>query len=95
MAGKKAVVIGAGLGGLSVSALLAHSGWSVTCFDLQQYAGGKANTNDLGSYRFDTGPSLLTMTGVFDDFFKVLGKKQVTALAKRCSGENRDKKCGQ
>jgi phytoene desaturase len=72
---KKAVIIGAGLGGLATAIRLAADSWKVTVFDRQSFAGGKAGSNTLGKYRFDTGPSLLTMPEIFQDLFESAGKQ--------------------
>lgn len=62
-------VVGAGLGGLATAIRLQAAGYRVTLFDRQTGPGGKAFTEQIGPYRFDTGPSLLTMKHVFDDLF--------------------------
>jgi phytoene desaturase len=72
---KRAAVIGAGLGGLSAAARLSRAGWSVRVFDPQPFAGGKAGSLALGGYRFDTGPSLVTMPRVFASIFEGLGRR--------------------
>lgn len=67
------VVVGAGLGGLSVAIRLAAAGYPVRLFEKQEGPGGKASSEQLGQYRFDTGPSLLTMREVFARLFAVAG----------------------
>ncbi|SIQ60253.1 phytoene desaturase [Alkalispirochaeta americana] len=68
-----ALVIGAGLGGLSAALELASRGWRVQVLDQRSGPGGKAFTERLGAYRFDTGPSLLTLLPVFDELFARTG----------------------
>lgn len=58
---KKVVVIGAGLGGLSAAIRLAKTGHEVTVLEKNAYAGGKCTSLQLGTYRFDAGPSLFTL----------------------------------
>ncbi len=70
-----AVVVGGGLGGLAAAIRLAHVGRRVTLFERRAELGGKAGTNTLGPYRFDTGPSLLTMTHVFERLFSDVGRR--------------------
>lgn len=70
MAEKKVAVIGAGLGGLSAAIRLAHAGYAVDLYDQQSIVGGKAGTKTERGFRFDTGPSLLTMTPVFRQLFE-------------------------
>ena len=54
-------VIGSGLGGLSAAIRLAVSGHDVTVYEKNSAAGGKARSISHSGFRFDTGPSLLTM----------------------------------
>lgn len=58
-----AVVIGAGIGGLTTAALLTRAGWSVTVLEAHVYAGGCAGTFFHRGYRFDAGA---TLVGGFD-----------------------------
>lgn len=69
----RVVVIGAGLGGLSAAIRLAAAGYQVTVFERQALPGGKAGSEWIGDYRFDTGPSLLTMPYVLEDLFTQAG----------------------
>lgn len=62
-------VIGAGLGGLSVSCLLATAGHEVAVFEKNSGVGGKMNQLEAKGFRFDTGPSLLTMPFVLEKLF--------------------------
>jgi diapolycopene oxygenase len=86
---RRIAVVGAGLGGLSVAARLAADGHQVDVFDSQDFPGGKAGTEQLGGYRFDTGPSLVTMPEVFDELFAETGESReefirFTALDEIC-----------
>ncbi len=65
-------VIGAGLGGLSAAGYLAAAGMKVDVFERQSFPGGKAGELSAGGFRFDTGPSLVTMRDVFIQFFQAL-----------------------
>lgn len=67
------IVIGAGLGGLSAAVRLAHRGHRVTILEKNARVGGKMDTWQEGGFTFDTGPSLLTMPFVLQDFFIDLG----------------------
>jgi phytoene desaturase len=70
---KRVSVIGAGLGALGGALRLAKMGFEVTLFEKNETAGGKLNEKKLGTYRFDTGPSLLTMPFVIDELFEFCG----------------------
>lgn len=49
----------------------------------QSIPGGKAGSEAYGEYRFDTGPSLLTMPYVFDEIFQEAGRKREEYLTFR------------
>lgn len=68
-------VIGAGLGGLASACLLARRGHSVTVYEKNRRPGGKVGQVETGSYRFDTGPSLLTIPWVIDRLFEECGER--------------------
>jgi len=70
---RRAVVIGAGLGGLATASRLAVGGWRVTVCEQYERPGGKMNLWETGGYRFDTGPSLITMPWVFEELFHHAG----------------------
>lgn len=70
---KRVLAIGAGLGALSGALRLAKMGFEVTLFEKNETLGGKLNEKTLGPYRFDTGPSLLTMPFVIDELFEFCG----------------------
>jgi phytoene desaturase len=70
---KKAVIIGGGLGGLATALRLAQSGWKVTVCEQSASFGGKMNSWQSGGFRFDTGPSLITMPWIFADLFEFAG----------------------
>ncbi|MBN1270052.1 MAG: phytoene desaturase [Kiritimatiellae bacterium] len=73
--GSKAVVIGAGIGGLAVALRLAVRGWAVTVCEQTGAPGGKMNRWQANGFRFDTGPSLITMPWVFEELFAAAGAR--------------------
>ncbi len=73
MMAKRVLAIGAGLGALSGALRLAKMGFEVTLFEKNETVGGKLNEKKIGEYRFDTGPSLLTMPFVIDELFEFCG----------------------
>lgn len=66
-------VIGAGIGGLAAAARLARLGHRVTVCEQRDAVGGKLGTLSLQGFTWDTGPSLLTMPEVFQEFFIATG----------------------
>lgn len=67
------VIIGGGLGGLAAALRLAVAGWQVTVCEQSERMGGKMNVFDRDGYRFDTGPSLITMPHIFAELFESVG----------------------
>ena len=66
----KIAIIGAGIGGLAASIKLAYNGFDVSVFEKNSYIGGKAGVIRKNGFRFDSGPSLLTMPFILDKIFK-------------------------
>ncbi|GID93605.1 phytoene desaturase family protein [Amorphoplanes digitatis] len=60
-------VIGAGVGGLAAAARLAAAGHRVAVHERAPSVGGKLGGYERDGFRFDTGPSLLTLPGIFAD----------------------------
>jgi phytoene desaturase len=71
----RVVIVGAGLGGLGVAVRLAEAGHRVTLLEKNCLPGGKMNLVEADGFRFDTGPSLITMPGVLADTFKAAGRR--------------------
>ena len=78
---KKATIIGAGIGGLAAASLLAKKGYDVTVFEKNSTPGGKMQQVEENGYRFDTGPSLLTMPFILEKLFEMCGEDLVRYLA--------------
>jgi phytoene desaturase len=64
------VVVGGGLGGLASAALLGRAGHEVTLLEANPWLGGKSRRIELDGRRMDTGPSLLTFPGVWEEFIR-------------------------
>ena len=71
----RVVVVGAGLSGLSAAMQLAGRGCHVTVVERGDHPGGRVGRADIGGYRLDTGPTVLTMPDIIDDAFAALGEK--------------------
>jgi phytoene desaturase len=72
---KKILIIGAGLGGLAAAIRLARAGHAVEVWEKNADAGGKLKEVRDGAFRWDTGPSLLTMPDVLRDLFAAAGER--------------------
>ncbi len=72
---KKAVVIGSGYAGLSVSSFLAKAGWDVTILEKNESPGGRGRAFAADGFVFDMGPSWYWMPDVFERYFSCFGKK--------------------
>jgi len=67
-------VIGGGLGGLAAAATLAARGYKAVVFDKNAWFGGKAAQLEEEGFRFDMGPTILTVPTVLTRIFGEAGK---------------------
>lgn len=70
----KAIVIGAGLGGLSAAMRLGAKGYAVHVIDRLDQLGGRGSSISKDGYRFDLGPTILTVPDVFDRLWAECGR---------------------
>ena len=68
-------VIGSGLAGLASACVLAARGYAVTVFERSPWLGGKAAVLEEGGFRFDMGPTILTIPSVLRRIFVEAGRK--------------------
>lgn len=66
-------MVGAGVGGLAVAARLAHAGHDVVVCEQAAVVGGKLGLVEDSGFRFDTGPSLLTMPQLLAETWDATG----------------------
>jgi phytoene desaturase len=77
----RVVVVGAGLAGLSAALRLAGAGREVTVLEREDVPGGRNGLLELaapdgaGTYRFDTGPTVLTMPDLIADALDCVGER--------------------
>src|ERR671911_3165545 len=80
MSGRSVAVIGGGLGGLAAACVLAARGHRPTLFDKNGWVGGKAAVLHEGGFRFDMGPTILTVPRVLERIFAEAGRSVAEAL---------------
>ena len=71
----RAVVIGAGIAGLSSALRLAHAGLDVIVLERAPRPGGKMRGLDVADRSIEAGPTVFTMRWVFDDLFAECGER--------------------
>ncbi len=69
------VIVGGGIGGLAAAVRLAAAGRSVTLLEKNAQVGGKMGEVCDAGFRWDTGPSVITMRHVFEDLFAAAGRR--------------------
>ena len=69
----KAIIIGAGFGGIAASLRLRKKGYDVEIIDRCLSIGGRAQVYESKGFKFDAGPTVLTATFLFDDLFTLIG----------------------
>ncbi len=80
MKNKTVVIAGGGLGALSGAIRLAKLGFKVILFEKNASPGGKINELHEQGFRFDTGPSLITMPFIIDELFTFAGVNRSDVL---------------
>lgn len=68
-------IIGAGLGGLAAACTLAARGYKVILFERNNWLGGKAAQLEGAGFRFDMGPTIVTMPSVLRRIFNEAGRR--------------------
>jgi diapolycopene oxygenase len=76
----RVAVIGGGLGGLAAACVLAARGHRVTLFDKNPWLGGKAAVLEEQGFRFDMGPTILTVPRVLERIFAEAGLRMEDRL---------------
>jgi diapolycopene oxygenase len=71
----KVAIIGGGLGGLASACTLAARGYGVTLVETNNWVGGKAAVLEDSGFRFDMGPTILTLPMVLERIFSEAGRE--------------------
>ncbi|MEL7142140.1 MAG: phytoene desaturase family protein [Cyanobacteria bacterium J06573_11] len=69
MSRKKAVIIGSGIGGLSLGIRLQSLGFDTTIFEKLDGPGGRAYVREADGFVFDMGPTVLTVPHFIEELF--------------------------
>jgi phytoene desaturase len=70
----RAIVIGAGLGGLASAMRLGAKGYQVTVIDKLDEPGGRGSSITQGGHRFDLGPTIVTVPQGLRDLWAACGR---------------------
>ncbi len=82
----RVVVIGAGFAGLAAALHLTAAGARVTLIEREPRSGGKAGSWRAEGFRFDTGPTVLTMPHVIEATFAAVGRPCTVEMAPSVAG---------
>ncbi len=71
--GRTAIIIGAGIGGITTAIYLSKNGYKVNVYEKNSAPGGRCGQILRDGHRFDLGATMLMMPGVYRSVFKSLG----------------------
>ena len=73
--GRRAVVIGAGFGGLALAVRLQAAGLAVTLVEKRDKPGGRAYVYEDQGFVFDGGPTVITDPACLEEIFAAAGRR--------------------
>ncbi len=76
MTGPKAIVVGAGFGGIAAALRLRARGYAVSVFDRAPRLGGRAQVFERDGFRHDAGPTVITAPFLFDELFELFNRRR-------------------
>jgi len=71
----KAIVIGAGFGGIAAALRLRAKGYEVLLIDRCTQLGGRAQVFERDGFKHDAGPTVITAPFLFEELFSLFGEK--------------------
>ncbi|SFH76431.1 phytoene desaturase family protein [Albimonas pacifica] len=74
-AGPRAVIVGAGFGGLAAAIRLAAKGYRVEVLDKLDAPGGRATSLEVDGHRFDLGPTIVTAPSLLHELWALAGER--------------------
>jgi phytoene dehydrogenase-like protein len=72
---RTALIIGAGIGGITTAAHLTRKGYDVTVLEKNSIPGGRCGQFVRDGHRFDTGPTLYLIPEIFAETYAALGER--------------------
>ena len=84
--GQRAIIIGAGFGGMAAALRARRLGYQVTLVDRLPALGGRARVFRQDGFTFDAGPTVITAPQLIEELFALFGERMadhVTMLAVR------------
>ncbi len=76
----KAIVVGAGFGGLAGAIRLRAKGYDVQIVEALEQAGGRASVFERDGFSFDAGPTVVTAPYLVDELYELVGRKREDAF---------------
>lgn len=70
-----AVVVGSGFGGLAAAIRLSVRGWRVVVLERLPTPGGRARVHEQDGFRFDAGPTIITVPHLFEELWRLAGRR--------------------
>ena len=70
-----AIVIGAGFGGIALAIRLQAMGFQTTLLDNRDKPGGRAYVYEMGGFKFDGGPTVITDPDCLEELFTLSGRE--------------------
>jgi len=71
----KAIVVGAGFGGIAAALRLRSKGYEVSLIDRCTGLGGRAQVFERNGFKHDAGPTVITAPFLFEELFALFGEK--------------------
>ena len=75
-----AIIIGAGIGGITTGIYLAQQGYNVTIYEKNAYAGGRCGNFIKDGHRFDIGATMMMMPNIYERTYAAIGKSLTEEL---------------
>jgi phytoene dehydrogenase-like protein len=80
MNGDKAIVVGAGFGGIASALRLRALGYDVDSIDRQTSLGGRGRVFHQGGFVYDAGPTVVTAPFLFEELFGLFGQNMADLI---------------